>query len=89
MEKTELTVSLETERMDALRYFLEKENTTPQKQMEEALAALYEKCVPADLREYLDSRLKPPAAARPRPRRPAHPPASHPAPPAETREDTP
>ena len=87
MEKTELTVSLETERMDALQYFLEKEYTTPQKQMEEALAALYEKYVPADLREYLDSRLKPPAAARPRPRRPAHPPASYPAPPAETRED--
>lgn len=89
MEKTELTVSLETERMDALRYFLEKENTTPQKQMEEALAALYEKYVPAELREYLDSRLKPPTAARPRPRRPSHPPAARPAPLAEAGEDTP
>ena len=39
MEKTELTVSLEPERLDALRYFLAAKNKrTPQKELQRALA---------------------------------------------------
>ena len=69
MEKTELTVTIEPERLDALRYFLSaKEKSTPQRELQRALEELYEKCVPAEMREYLDSKCRPPA--RPRPRRP-------------------
>ena len=38
MEKTELTVSMEPERLDALRYFLAAKNKrTPQKELQRAL----------------------------------------------------
>ena len=70
MEKIELQVTMEPERLDALRYFLSaKEKSTPEKELQRALDQLYEKCVPAEMREYLDSKRKP-VASRPRPRRP-------------------
>ena len=89
MKKVNITLAFDEDKLDALEFSLKKENSSVQSRMEDALRQLYEKTVPEPVREYLDSRLKPPAAARPRPRRPAHPPASYPAPPAETREDTP
>ena len=47
MEKTELTVSMEPERLDALRYFLAAKNKrTPQKELQRALEELYEAYVP-------------------------------------------
>lgn len=70
MEKVDLTVSLEAERLDALRFFMAtKENTDPQTELEKALSQMYETYVPADTREYLDSKLKPAAASKPRARR--------------------
>lgn len=70
MDKTELTVTIEPERLDALRYFLSaKEKSTPQRELQRALEELYEKYVPAEMREYLDSKCRP-SPARPRPRRP-------------------
>lgn len=42
---------------------------TPEKELQRLLEELYEKYVPADTREYLDSKNKP--AVRPRPRRTA------------------
>ena len=39
-----------------------------EKELQRALDQLYEKCVPAEMREYLDSKRKP-VASRPRPRR--------------------
>ena len=70
MEKAELTVTIEPERLDALRYFLSaKEKSTPQRELQRALEELYEKYVPAETREYLDSKCRP-SPARPRPRRP-------------------
>ena len=70
MDKIELKVTIEPERLDALRYFLSaKEKRTPEKELQRLLEELYEKYVPADTREYLDSKNKP--AVRPRPRRTA------------------
>ena len=66
MEKEELKVTMEPERLDALRYFLSaKEKSTPQKELQRALDELYEKYVPAEMREYLDNKCKP-ATSRPR-----------------------
>ena len=70
MDKIELKVTMEPERLDALRYFLsEQEKSTPEKELQRRLDELYEKYVPADTRAYLDHKRRPPAA-RPRPRRP-------------------
>ena len=40
MEKTELTLSLDSEKMDALAYYLKKESATAQSKMDEALRQL-------------------------------------------------
>lgn len=69
MEKTELTVRMEPERLDALRYFLAAKNKrTPQQELQRALEELYETCVPVETRAYLDARRRP---DRHRSRRPA------------------
>ena len=68
MEKTELTVSMEPERLDALRYFLAAKNKrTPQKELQRALEELYEAYVPAETRAYLDARCRPDRDRRRRP----------------------
>ena len=70
MEKVDLTVSLEAERLDALKFFMAtKENTDPQTELQKALTQMYETYVPADTRAYLDSKLKPAATPKPRARR--------------------
>ena len=72
MEKIDLTVSIEDIRLDALQFFLaSKENTTPQEELEKMLVEMYEKYVPAETRQYLDSKLKPATASKSRPKRPA------------------
>lgn len=71
MEKIELKVTMEPERLEALRYFLSaKEKSTPEKELQRALEELYEKYIPGEMREYLDSKCKP-ATSHPRPRRSA------------------
>ena len=55
MDKIELKVTMEPERLDALRYFLSaKEKRTPEKELQRLLEELYEKYVPAPVREYID-----------------------------------
>ena len=57
MEMIELKVSIEAGRFDALKYFMStRENTDPQKALEKTLEEMYEKHVPPDTREYLDSK---------------------------------
>ena len=68
MNKTELTLSIEEEKLEAMAFWLKKENATVQKKMDEALRTLYEQAVPEAVREYLDRKTVP---ARDRPRRPA------------------
>lgn len=87
MQKTNITVAFEKEKLDALEFSLKKENsTTVQAWLEKTLSELYEQTVPQPLREYLDSR----AAPLSRPKRPSRPaskdrPAA--APPAEQQKD--
>ena len=80
MEKVNITLAFDQEKLNALEFYLKKEKTTAQRRLEESLAQLYEQAVPAPVREYLDSR----AAPAPRPRRPAKPaPKERPAPSSE------
>lgn len=68
MEKSEIKLSFDGEKMSALVFYLNKENTTVQKRMDEALRQLYEKAVPEPVREYLDA-----VTAASRPKRPSRP----------------
>ena len=76
MNKTEITLSFDDEKLAALEFSLKKEHVTVQKKLEQTLAQLYEQTVPAPLREYLDSRAAPAPrpAARPSPRPRSDPP---------------
>ena len=89
MENNEIKLSFDSEKMEALVFYLKKENTTVQKKMDEALRLLYEQTVPEPLREYLDAKSAP---ARPkRPSRPSQPkpdaPRQTPAPADQGKED--
>ena len=68
MENNEIKLSFNSEKMEALVFYLKKDNTTVQKKMDEALRLLYEQTVPEPLREYLDAKTAPA-----RPRRPTRP----------------
>ncbi len=69
MEKSEITLSFDSERMRAMTIYLKMENTTVQEKMEEAMQQLYESTVPEPVREYLDAVSTPPV----RPKRPPRP----------------
>ena len=74
MEMVELKVSMEAGRFDALKYFMStRENTDPQKALDRVLEEMYEKHVPPDTREYLDSKLKPAPTQKTRPKRQTRP----------------
>lgn len=67
MEKTEIRISIESERLEALTYFLQKKETSSlQRELGKILDELYEKTVPPDVRDYIDGRLK--KAAPPKPK---------------------
>ena len=78
MENNEIKLSFDSEKMEALVFYLKKENTNVQHKMDEALRILYEETVPEPLREYLDAKSAP---IRPRrPPRPSQPKAETPKP---------
>lgn len=82
MEKIEITLSFDSEKMEALVIYLKKENSSVQNKMDEALRQLYERTVPEPVREYLDAKS---AAARPkRPPRPSQSKAAAPKPAADS-----
>lgn len=70
MEKIEVTVSFDAEKMDALKFYLKKEEATVQKKMDESMRQLYEQTVPEAVREYLDAKNAPPPKRPPRPSQP-------------------
>jgi len=64
MSKTNITIPFDVEKLSALDFSLQKENTTALQRMEKDLAELYEKSVPEPLREYLDSKSAPAAKSK-------------------------
>lgn len=59
MEKTTISLSIEDDKLEALTYYLSKENSSPQKELDKLLADLYQQKVPADTREYLERKTSP------------------------------
>lgn len=52
-----ITVTLETEKMEALTLYLAKENQTPAIELQGALNRLYEITVPEEVRAYIEESL--------------------------------
>ena len=71
MQKTNITIPFDDDKLDALEFSLKKDGgSTVQAWLEKSLAELYEQTVPQPLREYLDRRATPPPRSK-RPSRPA------------------
>lgn len=56
MKKDTITISLEAEKLRAIKKYMEKKEADLQDEMAEQLQKLYEKYVPANVREYIDER---------------------------------
>lgn len=89
MEKNEITLSFDSDKMEALVIYLKMQNTNVQTKMIEALGLLYEQTVPEPVREFLDIKSAPAAKSKRPPRSSQTRQAVHnPEPdPAETEED--
>ena len=74
MKNTTLTVTFNTEKLDALTFHMEKREADLQTELNDTVQRLYEKYVPQATREYIDDKVARDAAGRDRPRRPARPP---------------
>ncbi len=62
MSTTELKIPFPSERLDALRFFMDKKQQTVEKELQNYLDKTYERLVPLNVREYVKSRLEPETA---------------------------
>ncbi len=70
MKNTTLTLTFNTERLDALTYHMGKKEADLKEELSDYLQKMYEKYVPQATREYLDDKIARDGAAKPaRPRR--------------------
>lgn len=58
MSMSELKVSFPTEKLEALRFFMEKKELAVEQELKDYLDKTYEKAVPAQVREYVESRME-------------------------------
>jgi hypothetical protein len=59
MSTTELYISFPSERLDALRFFMDRKQQTVEKELKDYLDKTYEKYVPQNVREYVEGRSEP------------------------------
>lgn len=77
MKQGNLAISFEEEKLAALRRYMGKKELNLEAELTDALTKLYEKHVPAPVREYIDE-TDAPAPAAPKPRRSPKPAVSKP-----------
>ena len=73
MKKATLTVSFDSEKLDALTYHMGKKDADLQTELEDTVQKFYEKHVPQATREYIDDKLSREAAAKPKLKSPVRP----------------
>lgn len=73
MKNTTLTLSFNTEKLDALTFHMGKKDADLQAELNETIQKLYEKYVPQATREYIDDKVIRDAGAKDRSRRPSRP----------------
>lgn len=77
MKKTTITISYDEEQLSALKLYLEQKNTNIENELCKALDALYQKTVPAGVRDFIGMRSgKEAQTAAPRVRKPKPSPSS-------------
>ena len=69
MKNTTLTITFNTEKLDALQFHMSKKEANLQEELNDTMQKLYEKYVPQATREYLDDKVSRKPAAKERPRR--------------------
>ena len=69
MKKATITAAFEMEKLRAVQFYLSKSGTTLEAELDAFLEKLYKKYVPAQTREYIESRADPERPPRPRPNR--------------------
>lgn len=58
MSMTELKISFPTEKLEALRFFMGKKDQTIEQELQDYLDKTYERMVPAQVREFVESRME-------------------------------
>jgi len=70
VEKVDVTIQIEVERLDALNFFLfNKENTSLKTELQKVVENLYIKHVPEDTRRFIERKNKPAPGTRAKPKR--------------------
>lgn len=59
MSTTELKIPFPSEKLEALRFFMDKKEQTVEQEIKDYLNKTYERVVPAQVREYVESRMEP------------------------------
>lgn len=76
MKKAAITISFEQEKLKAVQFYATKKESSLEAELDEFMQKLYEKYVPAQTREYIESMAEPEEKSKPsRPSRTAQPPA--------------
>ncbi|MEG1429825.1 MAG: DUF6103 family protein [Hydrogenoanaerobacterium sp.] len=73
MKNATLTVSFESEKLDALTYHMGKKEADLQAELNDTMQKLYEKHVPQATREYIEDRLTRESAVKDKTKRPVRP----------------
>ena len=69
MEKAEIKLTMDAERMEALTYYLqERSKTQLQNELGKVLEKLYQETVPKDVREYIERPPKKPSPPKSKPK---------------------
>ena len=70
MEKVDIIIQIEAERLKALDFFLfDKQKSSLKAELEKAAESMYEKFVPDDTRRFIESQMKPAPVPKNRPKR--------------------
>ena len=69
MRKATVTIAFEQEKLRAVQFYMGKKETSLEAELDEFMDRLYEKFVPAQTREYIESMAEQEPAATARPRR--------------------
>lgn len=65
MKQVTITAAFEQEKLRAVRFYLSKNGTTLEAELDTFLEKLYRKYVPSQTREYIESRAEPENSLRP------------------------
>lgn len=65
MRKVTISIQVDAEKLRAIQFYVGKKDSTLESELEDCIAKIYEKFVPAQTREYIESIAAPARAPRP------------------------